>query len=157
MGELARAILAEGDRAAFQGLLIVAGRGPHQPPGVVVDHHGQVAVAPAVGELVDADATQPSRRSLSWLASWATRVTIRPTLRQANPSSSATATREAWTASHAAVSSNARVNQAPGRAHGTAATTTPWAGQRTRARRPPRTPAPRQGQATPAAPALALS
>ena len=59
MGELAGAILAEGVKEAFQGLLIVAGRGPHQPPGVVVDHHCQVAVAFTVGDLVDADAPQP--------------------------------------------------------------------------------------------------
>ena len=59
MGELAGAILSEGDKEALQGLLIVAGRGPHQPPGVVVDHHGQVAVAFTVGDLVDADAPQP--------------------------------------------------------------------------------------------------
>src|SRR4029453_9282471 len=38
---------------------------------------------------------------------------------------SATATREVWTASHAAVSSSVWVNPAPCRAHGTAATTTP--------------------------------
>ena len=37
-------------------------------------------------------------------ASWATRAAIRPTVRQATRSSSATATREVCTASHAAVS-----------------------------------------------------
>jgi hypothetical protein len=36
--------------------------------------------------------------------SWATRATIRATVRQATRSSSATATREVWVASHAAVS-----------------------------------------------------
>jgi hypothetical protein len=85
MGELAGAIGSEGIKEAFQGLLIVAGRGPHQPAGVVVDHHGQVAMALAVGDLVDADAPQPSRRSMSWPASSATRVTIRPAVRQATP------------------------------------------------------------------------
>jgi hypothetical protein len=62
----------------------------------------------------------------------ATRVSIRPTVRQATRSSSATATLEVWTASHAAVSSNARVKPAPWRAQGTAATTTPWRRQVTR-------------------------
>src|SRR4029453_3646934 len=47
------------------------------------------------------------------------------TLRQATRSSTATTDRVAWQTSHAAVSSNAVVNRDPGRAQGTAATTTP--------------------------------
>jgi hypothetical protein len=56
----------------------------------------------------------------------------RPTVRQATRSSSLTAALEVWTASHATVSSNARVKPEPWRAHGTAATTTPCSGQLTR-------------------------
>jgi hypothetical protein len=89
----------------------------------------------------------PSRRSMSWPASSTTRVTIRPAVRQATHSSSATATREVCTASHAAVSSKARVHHAPCRAHGTAATITHGQGNEPGARRPPGTPAPRQGPA----------
>jgi len=59
MGELAGVITAEGVEEAVQGGLVVAGRGPHQPAGVVVDDHRQVAVALLVGDLVHADAAQP--------------------------------------------------------------------------------------------------
>ena len=54
------------------------------------------------------------------------------TLRQATRSSIATTDRVAWQTSHAAVSSNAAVNREPGRAQGTAATTTPCSPQATR-------------------------
>jgi hypothetical protein len=47
------------------------------------------------------------------------------TLRHATLSRIATTLSAAWRTSHAAVSSNAEVNRDPGRAHGTAATTTP--------------------------------
>jgi hypothetical protein len=57
--ELARAVLAERVEEAVQRGLVMAGRGPDQPAGVVVDHHRQVAVPLAVGDLVDADAAQP--------------------------------------------------------------------------------------------------
>jgi hypothetical protein len=57
--ELGRALGAERVEEAVQGGLVMAGRGPDQPAGVVVDHHRQVAVALAVGDLVDADAAQP--------------------------------------------------------------------------------------------------
>jgi hypothetical protein len=83
----------------------------------------------------------PSRRSMLAPVSAATRVSIRPTVRQATRSSSATATLEVWTASHAAVSSNARVKPTPWRAQGTAATTTPWRRRSPAAPRPPGTPA----------------
>ena len=74
----------------------------------------------------------PSRRSMFAPVSAATRLSIRPTVRQATRSSSATAAWEVWTASHAAVSSNAQVKPAPWRAQGTAATTTPCRRQVTR-------------------------
>jgi hypothetical protein len=73
----------------------------------------------------------PAKRSRLASASATTRVTMRPTVAQATPSSSPTACLEVWTASQAAVSSNARVWPAPWRAQGTAATTTPCLGQQT--------------------------
>jgi hypothetical protein len=73
----------------------------------------------------------PAKRSRLASASATTRVTIRPTVAQATRSSSPTACLEVWTASQAAVSSNARVCPAPWRAQGTAATTTPCSGQQT--------------------------
>ena len=66
----------------------------------------------------------PAKRSRLASASATTRVTMRPTVAQATRSSSPTACLEVWTASQAAVSSNARVWPAPWRAQGTAATTT---------------------------------
>ena len=54
------------------------------------------------------------------------------TLRQATRSSIATTVRVAWQTSQAAVSSNAVVNRDPGRAQGTAATTTPCSRHDTR-------------------------
>ena len=73
----------------------------------------------------------PAKRSRLASASATTRVTMRPTVAQATPSSSPTACLEVWTASQAAVSSNARVWPAPWRAQGTAATTTLCSGQQT--------------------------
>src|SRR6266540_4267258 len=66
----------------------------------------------------------PAKRSRLASASATTRVTMRPTVAQATRSSSPTACLEVWTASQAAVSSNARVWPAPWRAQGTAAPTT---------------------------------
>ena len=74
----------------------------------------------------------PARRSTAASTSADTRVTTAPTVRQATRISSVTAVFEHCTASQATVSSNARVCPAPCRAHGTAATTTPCSGQRTR-------------------------
>ncbi len=59
------------------------------------------------------------------MASAATRSQIWPTVRHAMRINSATADFEVFTASHAACSSNARVNRDRWRAHGTAQTTTP--------------------------------
>lgn len=42
-----------------EGLLVVVLSGPDQPAAVVVDDHGEVAVAALVGDLVDPDAHQP--------------------------------------------------------------------------------------------------
>jgi len=56
----------------------------------------------------------PAKRSRLASASATTRVTMRPTVAQATPSSSPTACLEVWTASQAAVSSNARVCPAHG-------------------------------------------
>jgi len=60
VGELAGAILAQGVEEALQGGLVAAGRGPHQPARVMVDDHGEVAVAPLVADLVHPDPAQPS-------------------------------------------------------------------------------------------------
>jgi hypothetical protein len=58
------------------------------------------------------------------LASALTRSQIRPTVRHAIRISTQIAVFEVFTVSHATVSSKLRVNPAPWRAHGTAATTT---------------------------------
>lgn len=52
--------------------------------------------------------------------------------RHAMRNNTATTESVAWQTSHAVVSSNAVVNREPGRAHGTAATTTPCSGHDTR-------------------------
>jgi L-iditol 2-dehydrogenase len=59
--DLLAARLAEGVQEAAQRGRVVAGGGRHQPPGVVVDHHRQVAVALLVRHLIDADALQPGQ------------------------------------------------------------------------------------------------
>ena len=56
--DLATAVMAQGVEEALEGGLVVALGRPHQPAAVVVDHHRQVAVAPLVGDLVDADPAQ---------------------------------------------------------------------------------------------------
>jgi hypothetical protein len=57
--DLLAARLAEGVEEAAKGGRVMAGGSPHQPPGVVVDHHRQVPVAPLVRHLIDADPPQP--------------------------------------------------------------------------------------------------
>ncbi len=54
------------------------------------------------------------------------------TLRHTTRNKIATVDTAAWQTSHATVSSNAVVNRDPGRAQGTAATTTPCSGHATR-------------------------
>jgi hypothetical protein len=80
-------------------------------------------VAPPVGDSSIPILLSPANRSLACSASAATRATIRPTVAQATRSSSRAACLEVWTASHAAVSSNAWVWPAPWCAQGTATTT----------------------------------
>jgi hypothetical protein len=53
--------LAEASKQAAKGGRVMAGGGPHQPPGVVVDHHRQLPVAPLVRHLIDADPPQPGQ------------------------------------------------------------------------------------------------
>ena len=55
VGDLAAPLLTEGVEEALEGGLVPAGGGPDQPTGVVVDDHGQVAVAALVGDLIDPD------------------------------------------------------------------------------------------------------
>src|SRR5690606_21894356 len=55
VGDQGGAFLTEGVEEPFQGGLLPAGRGPHQPAGVVVDHDGQVLLPALVGDLVDPD------------------------------------------------------------------------------------------------------
>ena len=62
----------------------------------------------------------------------ATRATIVPIVRHEQRSSRLAALADISTAHQAATCSNARVCRAPGRAHGTPATSTPWSAQRTR-------------------------
>ncbi len=50
---------AEGVEERLHRRLATARRRPDQPAGVVVDHHGQVAVPLAVGDLVDPDPSHP--------------------------------------------------------------------------------------------------
>jgi hypothetical protein len=78
------------------------------------------------------DFTNPSKGSAAARASATTRATITPTVAQATRTTSTTAVFELCTASHATRSSKARVCPAPWRAHGTAATVTPWWSQTTR-------------------------
>jgi hypothetical protein len=59
--QLLAARLAEGVEAAAKRPRVMAGGGPHQPPGVVVDHHRQVPVALLVRHLIDADPPQPGQ------------------------------------------------------------------------------------------------
>jgi hypothetical protein len=99
---------------------------------------------------------RPSRGSTPCPASSAARVRIRPTVRQATRSSSATAAWEVWTASHAAVSSNPRVNPAPCLAQGRRRPPRRAGGSALWARRPPTTPARSQGPAPASAVDLAL-
>ena len=74
----------------------------------------------------------PASRSLASRRAARTRATMSDTLRQATRNNTATTLSAAWQTSHAQVSSNAAVNRDPGRAQGTAATTTPCSGHRTR-------------------------
>ncbi len=59
MGDLGGSLRAERVEERIQRGFVASWRGPHQCPGVVIDHDRQVAVAALVGDLVDPDPTQP--------------------------------------------------------------------------------------------------
>lgn len=66
-GDRSATVIAETVEELPQGLLVASRVRPQQHAGVVVDDHGQVAVAPLVGDLVDPDpaqAREPVRRRL---------------------------------------------------------------------------------------------
>ena len=75
----------------------------------MVDHHGEVAVPPLVGDLIDPDPPQPGQPVDRASMSAETRVMIAPTVRHATRISSVTAVLEHCTASQATVSSKSRV------------------------------------------------
>src|SRR4051794_15979389 len=60
--ELGAAVRAERVEERLDALAVAAGRGPHQPAGVVVDDDGQIALPLAVADLVDPDPTQPGEQ-----------------------------------------------------------------------------------------------
>lgn len=106
-----------------QGLAVTALAGPHQPAGGVVDHAGQIAVALAVGDLIDADP-----QSIEQI------VGVAAIGDHSGHDRGHGAPRDAQQhGEHAQCSvggqpcagSKAQVCLAPGRAHGTRATTTP--------------------------------
>jgi hypothetical protein len=101
-----------------------------------VDDHGpeDPVVTPSSARLVERTRERCPRRARPPHGS-----TIAETLRDAIGSNTATTDSAAWAASQAHVSSNAAVNRAPGRAHGTCATITSWAGQDARCIRLPET------------------
>ena len=112
-------------RKSLDGLAVTTGRGPHQPARVVINDHGQIALTLAMRDLLYPDPAQTVEQIGLSLASTQTRSQIAPTVRHATRISSATADLLVLTASHAAWSSNARVNRESCLAHGTAQTTTP--------------------------------
>jgi hypothetical protein len=58
VGDLGAALFTEDVEEPLQGGLLPARSGPHQPAGVVVDHHGQVPLSAFVGDLIDPDPSQ---------------------------------------------------------------------------------------------------
>lgn len=60
VGDVRAAVLAEKIEEGLQGLVVAAGPCPHQPAAVVIDYHGEVAVAALVADLVDPYAAQAS-------------------------------------------------------------------------------------------------
>ena len=59
VGEQRRAFGAELVEEHVQRGVVAARAGPHQPAGVVIDDHDQIAVPALVGDLVDPDPAQP--------------------------------------------------------------------------------------------------
>ena len=70
-------------------LLVVTDRRPDKPPQVVIDDYGEVAVAPFVADLVDADTDESLKGSVATQPSSRTRAMIALRLRQAIRRSSA--------------------------------------------------------------------
>jgi len=132
VAQLCGSCLTEGVEEPVQRRGVAPGCGPHQPAGVVVDDHAQVAVSLAVRDLVDPDPSQTVQLvgAPGQIRDDPTQMPV--TVRQLIRSSSATVEAAVCAASHAQVSSNPVVQRAPGRAQGTAPTTTPCSGQVTR-------------------------
>jgi hypothetical protein len=86
VGDLGAALLAEGVEEPLQGGLLPAGCGPHQPAGVVVDHHGQVPLLAFVAISSSPIRDRFANRSCTASTSAQTRVMIAPTVRQATAS-----------------------------------------------------------------------
>ena len=107
VGDQGGALLTEGVEEPLQGGLPPAGCGPHQPPGVVVDHHGQVTLPALVGDLVDPNPPQVGEPVMDGLHVGPDRVMIAPTVRQAIRISSVIALLGHWVASQATCSSKA--------------------------------------------------
>ena len=59
MGDLRATLLTEGVEELLQRRSVASRRGPHQPPGVVVDHDSEVLVVAFVADLIDPDPRQP--------------------------------------------------------------------------------------------------
>jgi len=108
-----------------QRVLVAVLAGPHQPAGVVAGHHEQVALSLRYEISSIPIRRSPASRSVAPARAATTRVTMSDTLRHATRNKIATTESVAWQTSRAVVSSKAVVNRDPGRAQGTAATTTP--------------------------------
>jgi hypothetical protein len=97
-----------------------------------IPQNPQISVPLAVGDLVDADPDQARQQVIGVAAVGATRVTIPATVRHAMRRNTVSTLIAVCAANQAQVSSNNQVCLAPGRAHGTCATTTPSSGHSTR-------------------------
>jgi len=130
--ELVAALLCEQIQELLNGLSVPTGRCPDQPSGVVVNHAVRYRWPLRIEISSTPIRVSPEHRSRVASASSLTRWQIQPTVRHAIRISCETAVFDACTVSHATWSSNWRVNEESCRAHGTAATTTPWSLQLTR-------------------------
>lgn len=104
----------------------------------MIHDDGEVLLALADRDLVEPQLRQVTEQVTAGRRLRADALQIRPTVRHAIRNSWQIAAFEVLTASHAAVSSNERVNPASCRAHGTAATTTPCCWHSTRGAQPSR-------------------
>ena len=100
--DLFAALFAERVEEREHGLAVPAGRGPHQPAGVMVNDDGQVplALAMARSRRSRSAAARRAGRPRAWPRA-ATRSRIVPTDRHATRINSATAVFDVFTASHA--------------------------------------------------------